>query len=47
MIVKLLEESSNLGEPIGLDITTGEAMKPSDAGIFDNYNVKKQIINSW
>ncbi|KAF7386325.1 hypothetical protein HZH68_013457 [Vespula germanica] len=45
-IVKLLEESSTLGEAVGLDVTTGEALKPVDAGIFDNYVVKKQIINS-
>jgi len=46
-IVKLLEESSALEEPVGLDLSTGEALKPTDAGIYDNYNVKKQIINSW
>lgn len=46
-IVKLLEESTVLGEAVGLDLSTGEAIKPADAGIFDNYNVKKQIINSW
>ncbi|XP_012234559.1 T-complex protein 1 subunit zeta [Linepithema humile] len=45
-IVKLLEESNALGEPVGLDLSTGEALKPTDAGIYDNYNVKKQIINS-
>ncbi|XP_011305359.1 T-complex protein 1 subunit zeta [Fopius arisanus] len=45
-IVKLLEESNTLGEPVGLDIASGEALKPKDAGIYDNYIVKKQIINS-
>ncbi|XP_078039412.1 chaperonin containing TCP1 subunit 6 [Augochlora pura] len=45
-IVKLLEERNSLGEPVGLDVSTGEALKPTDAGIYDNYNVKKQIINS-
>lgn len=45
-IVKLLEESNALGEPVGLDISSGEALKAADAGIFDNYNVKKQIIDS-
>jgi len=47
IIVKLLEESSALGEAVGLDLSTGEALKPIEAGIYDNYNVKKQIINSW
>lgn len=46
-IVKLLEESTTLGEAVGLDVTTGEALKPADAGIYDNYVVKRQIINSW
>ncbi|KAK0084348.1 hypothetical protein PV325_007202 [Microctonus aethiopoides] len=45
-IVKLLEETAALGEPVGLDINSGEAIKPGDAGIYDNYIVKKQIINS-
>lgn len=45
-IVKLLEESRVNPEPIGLDLTSGEPINPKDAGIFDNYIVKKQIINS-
>lgn len=45
-IVKLLEETKVLGEPVGLDLSSGEALKPADAGIYDNYIVKKQIINS-
>lgn len=45
-IVKLQEEAQLLGEPVGLDVNSGEALRPSDAGIYDNYIVKKQIINS-
>lgn len=45
-IVKLQEEDRLCPEPIGLDITTGEAAKPTDLGIYDNYVVKKQILNS-
>uniref|UniRef100_U5EX39 Putative chaperonin n=1 Tax=Corethrella appendiculata TaxID=1370023 RepID=U5EX39_9DIPT len=45
-IVRLQEESLLSEDPIGLDLSTGEPMKPIDLGIFDNYNVKKQIINS-
>lgn len=45
-IVKLQEESRLNPEPVGLDLTSGEAINPKDAGIFDNYVVKKQIINS-
>lgn len=45
-IVKLQEDARLLGEPVGLDVNSGEALKPADAGIYDNYIVKKQIINS-
>lgn len=45
-IVKLQEESRLSADPIGLDLSTGEPMKPTDVGVYDNYIVKKQIINS-
>jgi T-complex protein 1 subunit zeta len=45
-IVKLQEEAELSPDPIGLDVTTGEPMKPVDMGVYDNYIVKKQIINS-
>ncbi|XP_014209504.1 T-complex protein 1 subunit zeta [Copidosoma floridanum] len=45
-IVKLQEETISLNQPVGLDISSGEALDPTAAGIFDNYVVKKQIVNS-
>lgn len=45
-IVKLQEEDRLSSDPIGLDISTGEAAKPTDLGVYDNYIVKKQILNS-
>lgn len=46
-IVKLQEESRNsVAGRVGLDINSGEAINPIDAGIYDNYGVKKQILNS-
>ncbi|OWR53749.1 T-complex protein 1 subunit zeta [Danaus plexippus] len=45
-IVKLQEESRLNPDLIGLDLSTGEAIKPIDLGIYDNYIVKKQILNS-
>lgn len=45
-IVKLQEEDRLSPDPIGLDITTGEPVKPVDVGVYDNYVVKKQILNS-
>lgn len=44
--MKLLEESRLNPEPVGLDLTSGEPINPKEAGILDNYLVKKQIINS-
>ena len=31
---------------VGLDLTSGEAMYPAEAGVWDNYCVKKQLLNS-
>ncbi|XP_004530495.1 T-complex protein 1 subunit zeta [Ceratitis capitata] len=45
-IVKLTEEDRLNPEPIGLDLSTGEPMKPVDMSVYDNYLVKKQILNS-
>lgn len=46
-IVKMQEEDRLSGaDPIGLDLSTGEPMKPIDMGVWDNYVVKKQILNS-
>lgn len=46
VIVKLQEESRINPEPVGIDLSSGEPMNPKEAGVFDNYIVKKQIINS-
>ena len=45
-IVKLQEEYAAAGQPVGLDIITGEVLIPMDAGILDNYCVKRQLLNS-
>ncbi|XP_026480776.1 T-complex protein 1 subunit zeta-like [Ctenocephalides felis] len=45
-IVKLQEEDRLSSDAIGLDLASGNAVKPVDLGIYDNYLVKKQIINS-
>lgn len=31
---------------VGLDVNTGEALDPAAAGIYDNYLVKRQILQS-
>jgi len=45
-IVKLQEEFAGVGQAVGLDIATGEVLIPMDAGIVDNYRVKRQMIHS-
>lgn len=45
VMVKLLEEGAS-GAYVGVDLNTGEAMLPADQGIYDNYRVKRQMINS-
>merc|ERR1719500_1584475 len=45
VIVKLLQEGA-LSSSVGLDCDSGEACVPQDKGIYDNYRVKKQMINS-
>lgn len=52
-IVKLVEEAAQVEKRkgtakhmVGIDLATGEVMEPAEAGILDNYNVKKQMIGS-
>lgn len=46
VIVKLLSaRDSNL--PIGIDLNTGEAVDATVLGVYDNVNVKKQLLESW
>eukprot|EP00051_Salpingoeca_urceolata_P026411 m.477209 g.477209 ORF g.477209 m.477209 type:complete len:535 (-) comp20776_c0_seq1:80-1684(-) len=45
-IVKLQDEARATGRPVGLDLTTGEAMIPEDEGVYDNYRVKRQLLHS-
>eukprot|EP00249_Psilotum_nudum_P013496 c24363_g1_i1 orf=128-1732(+) len=41
-----LEAEHDSGNTVGLNIHSGEPMDPQVEGIFDNYSVKRQIINS-
>ncbi|XP_034660780.1 LOW QUALITY PROTEIN: T-complex protein 1 subunit zeta-like [Drosophila subobscura] len=45
-MLKLVTEDRLTTDLVGLDLATGEPMKPVDMGIYDNYIVKKQILNS-
>jgi len=46
VMVKLLEEGAESGQAVGVDCNSGEAILPADQGIYDNYRVKRQMINS-
>jgi len=46
VLVRLQDEYTASGRPVGLDLTSGEAMFPEDQGVLDNYNVKKMVLNS-
>ncbi|GAB4818503.1 hypothetical protein N2152v2_005549 [Parachlorella kessleri] len=41
-----LQEEHERGSIVGVDVATGEGLDPAMAGIFDNYIVKKQILQS-
>jgi T-complex protein 1 subunit zeta len=46
VLVKLLSEANETGGPVGVDCSSGEVINPADFGIYDNYNVKRQMIHS-
>ena len=45
-MIKLLEEAEAGSPKIGLDIASGEPMDPCAAGLYDNYVVKRQMMDS-
>lgn len=46
VMVKLVHEHAENGLIVGIDLNSGEPINPVDVGIFDNYSVKRQLINS-
>ncbi|XP_043336759.1 T-complex protein 1 subunit zeta-2 isoform X7 [Cervus elaphus] len=45
-LVKVQAEHSDSKQPVGIDLNTGEPMVAADAGVWDNYCVKKQLLHS-
>ncbi|XP_045841923.1 T-complex protein 1 subunit zeta-2 isoform X2 [Meles meles] len=45
-LVKVQTEHSESKQPVGIDLDTGEPMVVADAGVWDNYCVKKQLLHS-
>jgi len=44
--VKLQAEYGKSKVPVGIDLNTGEPMNPATAGVWDNFRVKRQLLNS-
>ena len=44
LLIKLLQETEK-GKCVGVDLETGDLLDPKQAGIFDNYCVKKQFLH--
>uniref|UniRef100_A0A8C8D3F0 Uncharacterized protein n=1 Tax=Oncorhynchus tshawytscha TaxID=74940 RepID=A0A8C8D3F0_ONCTS len=45
-LVKLQTEYKESGQLVGVDLSSGEPMVASEAGVWDNYSVKKQLLHS-
>lgn len=45
-VVKLQEQFEATGEPVGIDIDSGDACLPMDSGVVDNYTVKRNMLHS-
>ena len=43
-MLKLQDEHASTNMLVGLDVKTGEAILPSDEGIWDNVRVKRQSL---
>ncbi|KFD58510.1 hypothetical protein M514_00736 [Trichuris suis] len=44
--LKLVEQRMKTNAAVGISLATGEAFLPEESGIYDNYCVKKNMINS-
>uniref|UniRef100_A0A8C6WPY2 Chaperonin containing TCP1, subunit 6A (zeta 1) n=1 Tax=Neogobius melanostomus TaxID=47308 RepID=A0A8C6WPY2_9GOBI len=45
-VLKLQTEYKESGQLVGVDLSTGEPMVAAEAGVWDNYSVKKQLLHS-
>jgi len=45
-VIVTLQEEYAKGNIVGLDLQTGEALSPATEGIWDNYRVLRQLLNS-
>jgi len=45
-IIVTLQEEYSKGHVVGIDLATGDALDPTSEGIWDNYRVLRQLLNS-
>lgn len=46
-VVVALQDEQAEGNIVGLDLESGEPFDPTTQGVWDNYRVKRQMIQSW
>lgn len=46
-VLVTLQEEYAAGHVVGIDLITGETLDPVAEGIWDNYRVHRQLLNSW
>jgi len=46
-VIVSLQEEYEAGHIVGVDLKTGEPCDPISEGIWDNYRVCRQLMNSW
>ena len=46
-VVVSLQEEHAQGQVVGVDLNTGDTLDPIGEGIWDNYRVHRQLLNSW
>ena len=44
-LIKVEDEQEQSGLPVALDLNTGDTFLPSAEGVWDNYQVKRQVLN--
>ena len=43
----IFQDEQSEGNIVGIDLESGEPFDPTVEGIWDNYRVKRQMLNSW
>lgn len=47
LFLRYFQDEQSEGNIVGIDLQSGEPFDPTVEGIWDNYRVKRQMLNSW